>query len=238
LRKLGIESVTRNTVKNILKRNGYDTGPARGPGTWDEFLKRHAKTMWQCDFFSKKIVSKTGLRDIFVLAFLNIKTRQVYLTPSTYKPDQAWMIEQAEAFIKHTQDKKLPCKIVMHDNDGKYSKPFLDVFNMAKIKPHRTAIRSPNTVTFVERFVQTIQQECLDHFVVFGHKHMDVLCREFKDHYHFERPHQGLDNELIHKPLAKKRKKNKLKFDAIRLSDISCRERLGGLLKSYSRRAA
>ncbi len=66
IRKLGIQSVTRNTVKAILKRKGFDIGPKRGPGTWDEFLKRHAETMWQCDFFSKKIVSKTGLRDIFV----------------------------------------------------------------------------------------------------------------------------------------------------------------------------
>ncbi len=57
LKKLGIESVTRNTVKNILKRNGYESGPERGPGTRDEFLKIHAKTMWQCDFFSEKVVS-------------------------------------------------------------------------------------------------------------------------------------------------------------------------------------
>lgn len=238
IRKLGIKSVTRNTVKNILKRNGYDPGPARGPGTWDEFLNRHAKTMWQCDFFSKKIVSKTGLRDIFVLAFLNVKTRQVYLTPSTYKPDQAWMIEQAEAFINYTQNQKLSCEIVMHDNDSKYSKPFLDLFKNAKIKPHRTAIRSPNTVAFVERFIQSIQQECLDHFVVFGHKHMDLLCREFVEHYHLERPHQGLDNELIIKLPKQKRKKAHAEAETIRLSDIRCDERLGGLLKSYRRIAA
>ena len=207
LRKLGIQAITRNTVKKILKRNGYETGPNRGPGTWDEFLTRHAKTMWQCDFFSKKIVSKTGLRDIFVLVFLNVKTRHVFITPSTYKPDEAWMIEQAAAFVEHTKKERIPCKILMHDNDGKYSKPFLASFAKAKIKTRRTAFRSPNTVAFVERFVQSIQQECLDHFVVFGRKHMDVLCREFKDHYHRERPHQGLDNELIQKPPTNKRKK-------------------------------
>jgi putative transposase len=104
------------------------------------------------------VEQKTGLRDIFVLVFLNVKTRQVYITPSAYKPDQAWMIEQAEVFIKHTQEQKLPCKIVMHDNDGENSKPFLDVFKKVKIKPHRTAIRSPNTVAIVERFVQTISR--------------------------------------------------------------------------------
>lgn len=42
LRKLGVESITRNTVKNILLRGGFETGPKRGTGTWDEFLKIHA----------------------------------------------------------------------------------------------------------------------------------------------------------------------------------------------------
>jgi putative transposase len=238
LKKFGLQSVSKNTVKNILKRNGYDTGPQRGPGTWDEFLKRHAKTLWQCDFFSKKVVSQTGLRDLFVLVFLHVETRRVYITPSTYKPDERWMIEQAEAFIAHTKHEKLSCEILMHDNDGKYSQPFLEVFKNKKIKQQRTAIRSPNTVAFVERVIQTIQQEVLDHFIVFGHAHMDVLCREFEAHYHLERPHQGLDNELIKKPPSRKRKKSGGKPEMIRLSDIRCQERLGGLLKSYTRKAA
>lgn len=238
LKKLGVESVTRNTVKNILRRNGYETGPKRGPGTWDEFIKRHAKTMWQCDFFSKKIVSKTGLRDVFVLVFLHVDTRRVYISPATYKPDQAWMVEQAEAFIRHTKSERLPCKILMHDNDGKYSQPFLNVFANRKVKTQRTAIRSPNTVAFVERFVQSIKQECLDHFIVFGETHMSLLCAEFGKHYHLERPHQGLDNEVIQQPPRKKRGKHKAEVETIRLNDIRCQERLGGLLKSYSRKAA
>ncbi len=50
----------------------------------------------------------------------------------------------------------------MHDNDCKYSQPFFNVFANRKIKTQRTAIRSPNTVAFVERFVPSIKQECLD----------------------------------------------------------------------------
>ena len=68
---------------------------------------------------------------------------------------------------------------------------------------------------------------------------MDVLCREFMDHYHFERPHQGLDNETI-SAIRKKSKRAKEKAkppNTIRLSDIRCKERLGGLLKHYSRAA-
>jgi putative transposase len=130
----------------------------------------------------------------------------------------------------------------MHDNDGKYSKPFLAKLESFKMKTMRTAIRSPNTVAFVERFVQTIKQECLDHFIVFGHKHMDVLCQEFKAHYHEERPHQGLENELVIDGMRrKKRSKSGAKpseLVSIPISEIRCKERLGGLLKSYSRRAA
>ena len=238
LKKLGIESVTRNTVKNILKRNGCETGPERGPGTWDEFLKRHAATMWQCDFFSKKIVSRTGLRDVFVLVFLHVETRRVFITPATYKPDQEWIVEQAKEFIRHSKTEELPCKILMHDNDGKYSQPFLDAFKDKKIKTRRTAVRSPNTVAFVERFVQTIRQECIDHFIVFGEKHMSLLCSEFREHYHLERPHQGLENERPTHVTTKKSSNPHDPADTIRLSDIRCKDRLGGLLKSYSWRAA
>ena len=238
LRKLGVRSITRNTVTSILKRNGYDTGPKRGAGTWDEFIKRHAETLCQCDFFSKRIVSRSGFRDVLVLVFLHVETRRVFITPATYKPDQAWMIQQAEAFSQYTKAERLPCKILMLDNDGKYTQPFMDALKSAGIMPKRTAIRSPNMVAFVERVIQTIQQEVLDHFIVFGRAHMDVLCSQFKDHCHRERPHQGLEKELIQKPPALGCGRSIKKSDTILLCDIRCHERLGGLLKSYSRNAA
>src|SRR6185312_14432928 len=50
LKKLGINSVSRSTVVNILKENSLEPGPKRGEGTWDEFVKRHAETMWAADF--------------------------------------------------------------------------------------------------------------------------------------------------------------------------------------------
>ena len=69
LKKLGA-NVSRQTVVNILKANGIEPGPKRGPGTWDEFLKQHAASLWQCDFFSRKVFTATGIRQAFVLAFI------------------------------------------------------------------------------------------------------------------------------------------------------------------------
>ncbi|MCG8509332.1 MAG: transposase, partial [Rhodospirillales bacterium] len=42
---------------------------------------------------------------------------------------------------------------------------------------------------YAERFVQTIQNECLDSFIVLGEKHLNYLVQEFVEHYNTERPH-------------------------------------------------
>ena len=83
LKKLRVGRISRQTVKNILIENGFDPGPKRGHGTWDEFLKVHFETLWQCDFFSKRIWTQFGPRQMFVLAFIHLGTRRVFVTPAT-----------------------------------------------------------------------------------------------------------------------------------------------------------
>ena len=94
-------------------------------------------------------------------------------------------------------------------------------------------------------FIQTLQQECLDYFVVFGERHMNHLVSEMVAHYHEERPHQAKENNPLiresSEPQKKKpggRKESAPPPDVVPLGDIKCRKRLGGLLKHYSRRAA
>ena len=99
----------------------------------------------------------------------------------------------------------------------------------------KTAYRSPNTVAFVERFIQTLRQELLDHFIVFGERHLNHFCSVFVDYYHRLRPHQGKDNELL---VAKRGRRKKVRAKVISLSDVRCQQQLGGLLKHYYRSAA
>ncbi len=132
----------------------------------------------------------------------------------------------------------------MHDRDTKFTKSFNETLSAGMSDVKISAFRSPNTNTntntntnaYVERFIQSLQQECLDHFVVFGKAHFDHLCSEYRAHYHIERPHQSLDNDLL--VASKNRKRPLLQLEMIRLGDISCRQRLGGLLKCYSLKAA
>jgi putative transposase len=39
--------------------------------------------------------------------------------------------------------------------------------------------QSPNGNPHAERFVKTVRTECLDHFVIFGERHLRHLLKEF-----------------------------------------------------------
>jgi len=42
---------------------------------------------------------------------------------------------------------------------------------------------------YAERIVQSIQEECLEHFMAFGPKHLNYLVTEYAQHYNDERVH-------------------------------------------------
>ena len=74
--------------------------------------------------------------------------------------------------------------------------------------------------------MQTLKHECLNHFIVFGERHLDHLVGEFVDYYHTARPHQGLENRT---PVKSR--------DGPGSGPIRCESRLGGVLKQYYRAA-
>lgn len=169
LKKLGIKPPSRNTVKNILKAHGFDPGPNRGAGTWSEFLKRHADSLWQCDFYAKKVLTMTGFRDLYLLVFLHVGSRRVFIAPSTFHPNEAWVKQQMFAFHKHGEENGLSAKMIMHDRDKKFPTSIDELLeDKLDVEVKKSAVRAPNMNAFVERFLQTLQQECLDYFIVFG----------------------------------------------------------------------
>ncbi len=96
------------------------------------------------------------------------------------------------------------------------------------MKTVKIPARSPNLSAYAERFVLSVKSECLAKIIPLGERHLRKAVKEYTEHYHLERNHQGLDNELIEKtsrPINEG-------------SAVECRERLGGILKHYYRRAA
>ena len=228
LRKLGVRNVSRTTILNILRANGFDPGPKRGEGTWDEFIRIHAKTLWACDFLQKKIWTKSGLVDYFVLFFIHIGSRRVFVSGMTDQPHAKWMAQQARNLAIHLHETGMEASYLIRDGDKKFAEQFDAILESGGTKIVRIPRASPNLNCYAERWCQTLQHECLDHFIILGAKHLRYLVSEFLDYYHSHRPHQGLGNKLLtstgHDPQAQ--------------GQIICKERLGGLLKHYYRKAA
>ena len=88
--------------------------------------------------------------------------------------------------------------------------------------------RSPNLNAYAERFVRSIKSECLSQIIPLGEQHLRHAVKEYAEHYHVERNHQGLENRLIEK------RDGVVDMD----SAVRRRERLGGILKYSERRAA
>jgi putative transposase len=69
----------------------------------------------------------------------------------------------------------------------------------------------------------------LSKLILFGERALRHALKEYTTHFHEERPHQGIGNVIPFpsNPSAQDRE-----------GPIQCRERLGGLLKYYDKRAA
>jgi len=126
-----------------------------------------------------------------------------------------------------------PPEILIDDHDTKFTREFDEILKSSGMVVQKPLPHSPNLNAFVERFIQTLQQECLNHFLVVGERHLAHLVREFVSHYHAERPHQSLGN----RPPSGSQPSQALNSPPTS-GEVVCRERLGGLLKHYERAAA
>ena len=88
--------------------------------------------------------------------------------------------------------------------------------------------RSPNLNPHLERFMRSVKEECLDRMIFLGERSVQTALADFLVHYHAERNHQGLGNRLI-KPGEEV---------GLAAGEVMCRERLGGILRYYYRKAA
>ncbi len=192
-RKLGIKSVSRQTVKMILKEYDIDPGPKRGKGSWDEFLKIHADTLWQCDFLSKPMWTAKGRVDVYLLMFLHLGSRRVWISPSTVQPDSALVSLQARNFLMVAKDMGLAPEYVMRDNDKKFSAQFDSVLKYSGVEVKKNTPLSPNLRAHVERFIQTLKLECLNKFMIVSERHLNYICRVWSRHDNEERPHSARD---------------------------------------------
>ncbi|TWU37540.1 Integrase core domain protein [Novipirellula aureliae] len=229
LKKLG-HTVSDTSVANILHEHGLDPSPHRENHgtTWSEFLQAHWECLAATDFTTVDVWTPSGLKTIYLLFVIELKSRCVQFVGSTEHPNEKWMLEAVERTTK--KDGLLGGEghstLLIMDNDSKFTAKFKEKLRDNGVKPVLTAVRAPNMNAFQERFILSYKSEMANRMIFFGKQMLDHATKEYLAHYHEERPHQGLDNELIlpfEKPPDPK-------------GELEVTKRLGGLLKSYRRR--
>ena len=119
-------------------------------------------------------------------------------------------------------------KYLIHDGDKKYTEQFDSILESIGIKPIRLPPFSPNLNCYAENFVGKIKSESLDHIIFVGENSLRKAVTSYVEFYLHERNHQGLENTIPFPDAAV----------CSNEGEIKCKERLGGLLKYYYRKAA
>lgn len=227
MKSLG-HDIARNTVKQILRDNGIEPAPERSGRTpWKVFLKAHWEGLAAADFFTVEVLSVGGPVRYFVFFVIRLKTRAVEIAGISHQPHGDWMKQIGRSLTDATDGFLRGVSHLLLDRDPLYTRAFRTLLRQSGVKPLLLPARSPNLNAYAERFVLSIKSECLDRLVPLGERHLRVAIREFVEHYHEERPHQGMGNELL-SPRARSPERG----------PVRRRERLGGMLNFYYREAA
>jgi putative transposase len=147
----------------------------------------------------------------------------------TPHPNEAWMQQMARNLTMDEWGILQPGHYLIHDRDTKFCAAFKQMLDDAGVRRVSLPPRSPWLNAFAERWVQAVKAEALSRMILLGEKSLCHILSAYLAHYHAERPHQGKGNVILFPSGQMERASD---------SAIECRERLGGLLKYYHRKAA
>jgi transposase InsO family protein len=229
LANLGL-TISAQTVGNILKRHGIPPAPERKmTTTWKEFIRTHMEVLVATNFFTAEAWTTAGLVTYYVLFFLHLASRKVHVAGMTPHPDERWMVQVARNVTMADWGFLSPRQYLIHDRDGKYCPAFQQLIDGAGITRVPLPPQSPNLNAYAERWVCPVKEECLAQLILFGEASLRHALRQYMEHFHHERPHQGKGNGVLMPVTDHVTKDGSL---------LQCRERLGGLLKYYAYEAA
>jgi putative transposase len=196
--------------------------------SWETFLKAHWGAIAATDFFSVEVITRTGLIRYFVLFVLDLKTRRVEITGILPRPNGEWMSQVGRNLTDCEEGFLKEARYLIHDRDPLFTRAFREILKSSGVETVKLPARSPNLNAYAERFVRSIKSECLAQIIPLGERHLCHAVKEYTEHYHVERNHQGLDNRLI------EQRQGVVDMN----SSVVRHERLGGVLNYSERRAA
>src|SRR5262245_28178006 len=229
LANLGL-TIDKLTVRNILRRHHMEPAPQRRKAgmSWAQFLRLHWEVLAATDFFTVEVATWHGLVTYYVLVVMELSTRRAEIAGITPHPHAAFMQQCARQLTDRFEGFLLGKCYLIHDRDSTFTDAFDAMLKTSGVEPVVLPPQSPNLNAHCERFVRSIKEEVLDRMIFLGEDSLCYTIHHYLTHYHQERNHQGLDNQLIAPESVV----------GGQMGAVRRRERLGGLLSYYYREAA
>ena len=164
--------------------------------------------------------------DVFTAFVIELHSRCAHVLGTTPYSDEAFVTQTLWEVMDYDASIVRDGRILICDRDPKWSRRFEQLLGMAGIRMVRTPASAPNCNAFAEGFVRSIKEECLKRIVPLAGRHLRRALAEYVTHYHGERNHQGLGNELIDRQSAQRTHE-----------PVPRRQRIGGIL-TYDYRSA
>jgi hypothetical protein len=198
--KFGIHH-SASTIRRYMVRR--TDGPCETQ-TWHTFIQNHAMDVWACDFLTQYTAF---FAVVYVFVITEVGSRRIVHAHVTTNPTLSWVKQQIREATAWGQAPRF----LVHDNDGIFGQfdRRVTVERNGRKRSYRchldrwlcevTGIEglpipygAPNASPHVERFMRTLREEALDHFIFFSVDHIRRVVSQFVKYYNGARPSQAI----------------------------------------------
>ena len=106
-------------------------------------------------------------------------------------PSAQWIAQQ----LIEAYGWKEPPRYLIRDRDSAYGEAFVRRIRAIGIRDRPISARSPWQNGYVERLIGSIRQDCLDHVVVLGERHLRHLFQSYQKYHNDVRTHLSLHKD-------------------------------------------
>ena len=197
--KLGVEHAP-STIRRYMATRKGNGGPTST--NWRTFLASHANELWTMDLTTQPLWNYSVR---YVLVLMELRSRRVVHVAVTASPTLAWLKQRIR---DATPFGSVP-RFLVHDNDGifgqfgrrrpgKMGRSYRSALDrwlgeVLRIKGIPIPYGAPNAAAHIERFMESLRRECLNHFIFLSEKHLRRTVVAYITYYNESRPHQGIE---------------------------------------------